>query len=202
LGGDGWVGARSKPAPLPRLVVITDWSLGADTLLARLERALNAGPGIAVQHRHPEASARVFFEEGVRLRDLCARFDAPLFVNRRLDVALSLGANLHLPSTGLLPADVPKGAMRLSVAVHSDEEARRASGADLALVSPVFEKKGMTPLGLDGFERLKALLPCPAYALGGVDAKRRVQSAAGHAVISAVLHAADPQVAAAQLLRP
>jgi thiamine-phosphate pyrophosphorylase len=187
---------------LPRLIVITDWSLGADTLLARIERALGAGPGIAVQHRHPEASARVFFDEGVRLKHLCARFDAPLFVNRRLDVALALGAHLHLPSRGLLPADLPRGTLRLSVAVHSEEEARRAQGADLALVSPVFEKKGLAPLGVEGFERLKALLPCPAYALGGVNAARRVKSAAGHAVISAVLHAADPQAAAAQLLRP
>jgi thiamine-phosphate pyrophosphorylase len=199
LGAEGWVADPQKA--LPRLVLITDWSLGADTLLARLERALAAGSGIAVQHRHPGASARVLFDEGARLKWLCAQFKAPLYVNRRLDVAAALGAHLHLPSTALLPADVPKGTMRVSVAVHSEHEAKRAQGADFALVSPVFEKKGATALGLEGFDRLAALLPCPAYALGGVTAQRRVPQAHGHAVISAVLHAADPQAAAAQLLR-
>jgi thiamine-phosphate pyrophosphorylase len=204
LGADGWVGAT--PSGLPRLVLITDWSLGAETLLARLERALSAGPGIAVQHRHPEASARVLFDEGVQLKSLCAQFKAPLFVNRRLDVAAALGANLHLPSSALWPADIPKGTMRVSVAVHNEDEAKRAAGADFALVSPVFEKRGFegrgfAPLGIDGFERLAQLLPCPAFALGGVNAQRRVPSAAGHAVISAVLNAPDPQVAAAQLIR-
>jgi thiamine-phosphate pyrophosphorylase len=199
LDGSGWL--SGEKSALPKLVLITDWSLGAETLLARLERALSAGPGIALQHRHPGASARVLLDEGQRLKLLCAQFKAPLFINRRLDVAAALGANLHLPSSGLLPADVPKGTMRVSVAVHDELEARRAAGADFALVSPVFEKKGFAPLGVEGFERLARVLPCPAFALGGVNAQRRVPSAAGHAVISAVLNAPDPQAAAAQLIR-
>jgi thiamine-phosphate pyrophosphorylase len=187
---------------LPRLVIITDWSLGADTLLARLERALSAGPGIAVQHRHPGASARALYDEGARLKWLCAQFKAPLFVNRRFDVAAALGAHLHLPSSGVLPADLPRGgAMRVSVAVHDEDEAKRAAGADFALVSPVFEKKDKAPIGLGGFERLQRALSCPAFALGGVTAQRRVPTAAGHAVISAVLNAPDPHAAALQLLR-
>jgi thiamine-phosphate pyrophosphorylase len=96
--------------------------------------------------------------------------------------------------------------MRVSVAVHNEDEAKRAAGADFALLSPVFEKRGsekqgFAPLGVDGFERLARLLPCPAYALGGVNAQRRVPSAVGVAVISAVLNAPDPQAAAAQLIR-
>lgn len=177
------------------LIVITDWELG--DLLQRLERALEAGPGIAIQHRHPEATARQFFDEAVKLRE---RFPSvPLFINRRLDVALALGAWLHLPAYGLLPADVQGRVERVSVAVHSLEEARRAQGADLALVSPVFGKGDAKPLGVEGFARIAAALPCPAFALGGVTA--RVPGAAGHAVISAVLRAADPRAAAAAMLR-
>ena len=173
---------------LPRLMLITDWSRGEAALFTALERALTAGPRIAIQHRHPEATARVFFDEAVRLKAL----GAPLFINRRLDVALALGAHLHLPAYGLLPSDVPP--IGVSVAVHSLEEAARARGADFALVSPVFAKGAAPPLGLDGFARIAAALPCPAFALGGV--RERVPGAAGHAVISAVLHAADPREAA------
>jgi thiamine-phosphate pyrophosphorylase len=178
------------------LIVITDWSLG--DLLPRLERVLEAGPGIAIQHRHPEATVRDFFDEGVKLAELCERFGAPLFINRRLDVALALNAWLHLPAYGLLPSDVKGRVPVVSVAVHSPEEAQRAEGADLALVSPVFAKGDATPLGVEGFTRLAAALPCPAFALGGVN--ERVPGAAGHAVISAVLRAADPCDAAKRLL--
>jgi thiamine-phosphate pyrophosphorylase len=180
------------------LIVITDWSLGETDLLARLARALEAGPGIAVQHRHPEATARQLFDEGVKLKALCERHAAPLFINRRLDVALALGASLHLPAYGLLPADVRGRVPRISVAVHSPQEAKRAAGADLALVSPVFGKGDAKPLGPEGFAQLAKALPCPAYALGGVT--EPVKGAAGHAVISAVLRADDPREAATRLL--
>jgi thiamine-phosphate pyrophosphorylase len=189
----------TRPGPLPRLVIITDWSLGEATLLERLDQALQAGPGIAVQHRNPEATARVFFEQGARVAELCRRHGAELFVNRRLDVALALGASLHLPAYGLPPAEVRARVPRVSVAVHSLEEAARAKGADLALVSPVFAKADAVPLGVDGFRKLAAALPCRAYALGGVTGP--VDGAAGHAVISAVLRAADPREAAARFIK-
>lgn len=197
-------------AALPRLVVITDWRLGRERLFAALERALSAGPGVAVQHRHPEAGGRVFLEEARALAALCARFDAPLFVNGRLDVALLTGAHLHLPAHGWAPVDarplLPADRW-ISVAVHSDEEAARAAGADLALVSPVFapgSKPGDTrpQLGPEGFRRLAALLPCPALALGGITPERKLAGAAGYAVVSAVLAAEDPAGAVRALLAP
>ena len=128
------------PGP-PRLIVITDWRLPRARLLAALERALEAGPEVAVQHRHPDAPARTFLEEARLLAQLCHARGNPLFVNGRLDVALLVGAHLHLPALGPTVADVrphlPAG-RQVSVAVHNEEEARLARGADLALVSPVY----------------------------------------------------------------
>jgi thiamine-phosphate pyrophosphorylase len=195
---------------LPRLVVITDWRLPRARLLGALERALDAGPEVAVQHRHPDAPARLFLEEARLLAALCR--GRALFVNGRLDVALLVGAHLHLPASGLTPADVrpllPPGRL-VSVAVHDAEEARLAQGADLALVSPVYapgSKPGDTraPLGPEGFRRLAEALPCPALALGGITPERAagLPGAAGFAVISAVLEAEDPTQAARALLAP
>jgi thiamine-phosphate pyrophosphorylase len=193
-----------------RLVLITDWLLGEELLLARVQDALRAGPGIAVQHRHPEATTRRFFEEGQRLAALCRRFAAPLFVNGRLDVALALDAHLHLPSRGLRVDEarphLPAGRW-VSAAVHDGDEARAALGADLALVSPLFpsgskQHDGRPRLAAAGFHRLQELVACPAFALGGVrpehvDALRPVP---GVAVISAVLQAPSPRAAAAEFL--
>jgi thiamine-phosphate pyrophosphorylase len=195
----------------PRLIVITDWRLPRARLLAALERALEAGPEVAVQHRHPEASARTFLEEARVLAQLCHARGNPLFVNGRLDVALLVGAHLHLPAQGPTEEDVrphlPAG-RQISVAVHDDDEARHARGADLALVSPVYapgSKPGDTrpPLGPAGFQALAASLSCPALALGGISPDRAalLPGAYGFAVISAVLEAKDPAAVAQALLR-
>jgi thiamine-phosphate pyrophosphorylase len=196
---------------LPRLIVITDWRIPRARLLTALERALEAGPEVAVQHRHPEASARAFLEEARLLAALCHARGNPLFVNGRLDVALLVGAHLHLPARGLTVEDVrphlPAG-RQVSVAVHDAEEARLARGADLALVSPVYapgSKPGDTrpPLGPEGFQALAASLPCPTLALGGVTPERAagLPGAHGFAVISAVLEAEEPAAVARALLR-
>jgi thiamine-phosphate pyrophosphorylase len=195
---------------LPRLVVITDWRLPRARLLCALEQALEAGPGVAVQHRHPEASGRVFLEEARLVAEVCRARGRELFINGRLDVALLVGAHLHLPASGPSSRDVrphlPEGQL-VSVAVHDAWEAESAAGADLALVSPVFapgSKPGDTrdTLGPEGFQALASRLPCPALALGGMTPQRarQVPGAWGVAVISAVLEASEPRVAARELL--
>ena len=195
---------------VPRVVVITDWRLPRERLLTALARALEAGPEVAVQHRHPDAPGRRFLEEARVLADLCRARGNPLFINGRLDVALLVGAHLHLPAGGLTPGDVrphlPAGRL-VSVAVHDAREAGEARGADLALVSPVFAP-GSKPddtrptLGPEGFRRLADALPYPALALGGITPERAglLPGAYGFAVISGVLEAEDPGAAAKTLL--
>ncbi len=194
-------------APLPfRVLVITDWSLGNDELLRRLALALRAGPGLAVQHRHPGTPDRQFFDEAVRVKQVCDAAGAPLFVNSRLDVALAVGAHLHCTSHSLPAREVRRllPDRWISCVVHAEGD--DVEGADLALVSPVFRPRSKPddtrpPLGAAGFERLAATLPCSAFALGGVDASTAGSLAgAGVAVISGVLHAADPEAAARALL--
>lgn len=198
------------PSTLPRLVVITDWRLPLERLRWALTRALDAGPEVAVQHRHPEATGRRFLEEARELAALCLPRGNPLFINGRVDVALLVGAHVHLPAHGPAPADVrphlPTGRW-ISAAVHDVAEAHAARGADLALVSPVFapgSKPGDTrpSLGPEGFSALSAALPCPALALGGITPARALTlpDAAGFAVISSVLEADDPTAAARSLL--
>ena len=197
-----------RPVTLPfRVVLVADWSL--DDLPARVAAALEAGPGLAVQHRHPGATDRRFYEEALQLADVCRAANAPLFINRRLDVALAVGGHLHLPAAGLRVGDVRAHlpGKLISVAVHDEAEARAAAGADLALVSPVFAPGSKpndprAPLGPEGLRRLAAQLPCPAFALGGLTAERAAQleAVAGVAVISAVLASADPTRAANELL--
>lgn len=187
--------------------------MGESSLLAALSPLLElGGADLAIQHRHPEADDRTFLREARMLAELCRAARVPLFVNGRLDVALTVGAHLHLPARGPDVSDVRPLLGRdrwISVAVHDEAEAARASGADFALVSPVFGA-GSKPndtrpsLGVEGFTRLGSMLPCPAFALGGIDSARtaRLPSfAAGAATITAVLRSPEPKCAALEILR-
>lgn len=194
-----------------RLLLVTDWSMGEQRLLAALKEACALGPEVAVQHRHPDAPTRPFLAEARTLAALCARVGNPLFINGRLDVALLVGAHLHLPVDAPTPAEVrphlPPGRW-VSAAVHDEAELERASGADLLLLSPVFtpSSKSGSPrptLGREGYARLRAVSACPTLALGGIRAEllAALGPVEGVAVQAAVLRAADPRGAAEALLR-
>jgi thiamine-phosphate pyrophosphorylase len=195
---------------LPLLIVITDWQIPAPKLMESLESVLSLGPEVGLQHRHPGASDRLFFEEGGRLAKLCQRLGNPLFVNGRLDMALLLGAHLHLPARRIDVADVRPHLLPgtwISAAVHDRREALEAVGADLALVSPVFAPGSKptdlrTPLGPKGFARLAKATPCPAFALGGIGPANaaEVVGASGFSAISSVLKSSNPILAAKALL--
>ncbi|MBL8909448.1 MAG: thiamine phosphate synthase [Archangium sp.] len=185
-----------------RLLIITDWRVS--DCVERIAAVTRACEGVAVQHRNPAAADRLFFEQGMRLRDAIGG-RAPLFVNRRADVALALGAHLHLTETSI-PVEAARalvGSEKLISASWHETTALRA-GIDLALLSPVFEKQGEVPLGAEKFERLAASTTTPVFALGGVTKERSssLQRAAGFAVIGAVMKAPDPVQAARELLAP
>ncbi len=160
-----------------RVMLITDWSRGSP--VERLARAVGDRNDLAVQHRHPGASDRQYFDEAGQLAQACAALGLPLFINGRLDVALALGAHLHLPGHGLSIADVrPFLPLRwISTVVHGEADLAQTTDADLALVSPVFAPRSKPtdvrpPLGPAGFRALAERLPCPAFALGGLDEAR------------------------------
>lgn len=197
---------------LPRLIVITDWSLGTARLLRALSRVVALGSRVAVQHRHPDASTRVFLDEARQLRALCDPAGVPLFVNGRLDVALLLDAHLHVPAHGTRVADaralMPKDRW-ISAAVHDEQEADASRGADLVLVSPVFGAGSKpddlrAPLGRDRFDALASRMDCAAYALGGITPAtvEQLHSSCAHGVasVTGVLTASDPGAAARELL--
>jgi thiamine-phosphate pyrophosphorylase len=193
-----------------RLLIVTDWSLEETRLLNALQKACALGAEVGVQHRHPGAPTRAFLQEARALAALCAEYGNPFFVNGRLDVALLVGAHLHLPVDGPTPSEVrphlPKGRM-LSAAAHDEAELARAVGADWVLLSPVFRpssKPGDTrpTLGPEGYARLRARSSCPTLALGGIrlDTLPLLGPVEGLAVQGAVLADPDPAGVARALL--
>jgi thiamine-phosphate diphosphorylase len=201
---------------LLRLLVITDGPLAAPrSIVDVVAHSLEAGAR-AVQLRNKGDSVRELISIGRDLRALTRAHDALLFVNDRLDVALSLEADgVHLG-----PYDLPVVAARAIVpeafligrSADDPKVARQAvaDGADYIGCGTVYATttKGDAGevIGLVGLERVARRVDVPVVAIGGITTGRAIEvagtSAAGVAVVGAVMAAPDPEAATRALLEP
>ncbi|MGQ0561825.1 MAG: thiamine phosphate synthase, partial [Gemmatimonadota bacterium] len=183
-----------------RLIVITDArSAHPCTVVEVVRRALEAGAP-AIQLRDKQATARDLYEQALLLRRLTTEFDALLFINDRLDVALASGANgVHIG-----PADMPIEAARraapppflIGCSTDDPAQARRAeaAGADYIGCGAVFSttSKDLADerIGADALRRVVESVRIPVLGIGGVDetnvAEIAAAGAAGAAVVRAV----------------
>lgn len=165
-----------------------------------IEDALKGGLQ-ALQLREKDLSVRQLYATASRLREITSRYGARLFVNDRLDVALSVEADgIHLARTSIPPRAVHKvtgGKMLIGVSAHTLEEAIDAEreGADFITFGPVYKtpskKKYGPPVGVGKLKEVTNRVSIPVFGLGGIKIER-VQDvlkagAQGVALISAIL---------------
>ena len=202
------------PQPDFDLYLVTDRKLthGRD-LLWVLERALDGGVK-AIQLREKDLSGKQLFILAQRVSELCHRYQAQLFINDRVDVALAVdAAGVHLAETSM-PVPIARsllGAQRIiGVSTHSVEGACKAEreGADFVVFGPVYFTPSKAdygaPQGLNALQEIVAKTSLAVYAIGGIKAENLPETqkvgSRGVAVISAVMSADDPGQAAQQLL--
>lgn len=134
-----------------------------------------------------------------------------LVVNRRLDVALAVGADAVQLGRGGLPIaavrDVAGDSLRVGASVHDlpTADRRRLEGADYLVAGSVYETDThprTPPAGLELIERLSPM-EVPIVAIGGITMERvdevRAAGATGVAVIRAVWSSPRPEDAAVAL---
>lgn len=197
-----------------RVYLVTDSNeTGGRPLVDVLAQALAGGIG-AVQVRERGLPAGELLALALQLRELTLRYDAALLINDRIDVALACGADgVHLPASSFSIADARAlmGANRLvGVSAHSvaDVIAANAAGADFLVFGPVYETPSKRsygpPAGLANLREAARASELPVLAIGGITPSRVSEvlqaGAAGVALIRAILGAADPEVAARQLV--
>ncbi|MBN1334968.1 MAG: thiamine phosphate synthase [Deltaproteobacteria bacterium] len=196
------------------LYVVTDPSLaGSRGVEATCALALAAGPRV-IQLRDKVAPTRVLVEQARRLVALCARHDAILILNDRLDVALAAGAHgVHLGQDDLPAADARRligseGILGLSVRTPEEARAAEEVGADYIAANLVFSTSTKTdlegPIGLEGVRALRRATRLPLVAIGGIHPGNAADVVAagadGVAVVSAVMAAPDVGLACRALL--
>ena len=202
------------PQPNFDLYLVTDRKLthGRD-LLWVLERALDGGVR-AVQLREKDLSGKELFGLAERVSRLCQRYQAQLFINDRVDVALAVdAAGVHLGESSM-PVPFARsllGAQRIiGVSTHSLEGACKAQreGADFIVFGPVFFTPSKAdygaPQGLTALRKIVAKISLAVYAIGGIKLENLPEiqkvGSRGVALISAIMNADEPSQAAKQLL--
>jgi thiamine-phosphate pyrophosphorylase len=194
------------------LIVITDPSARAG-IVAAVRDALRAGAP-SIQLRSKKAPTRQLLDLAHELRALTREANALLFINDRVDVALAAAADgAHLGDDDI-PLSVarrivPEGFL-LGRSVDTGEEARQAEaeGADYVGLGPVYAtgtKGDSGPVvGIAGVAVVRSQVRIPLVAIGGITAETAAEvvqaGADGIAVVSAVMRAADPEQATAELL--
>ncbi|PRQ73460.1 thiamine biosynthetic bifunctional enzyme Thi4 [Rhodotorula toruloides] len=125
-----------------------------DYYLAHLEQALKGGVTV-VQVREKDVDGAEFLEVARRTKEVCDKYDVPLFINDRVDVALALKCHCHVGQTDL-PARLVRQLLGpdalIGVSVNTPEEMQVVMDegvADYVGVGPCFgtqTKKNLNPI--------------------------------------------------------
>lgn len=180
-------------------------------LLGRVEQALRGGVSV-LQYRAKNLPYQHCLEEGTALKALCRRFGTLFVVNDNLQLAVDLDADgLHLGQDDGTPQQAREklGADKIiGISTHNQEEARKAEaeGADYLGFGAMYptDSKDVTHMpGVSGLAAIRDQVKLPIVAIGGIspaNACRVIDAGADAvAVISSVLSAPRPEVAATEL---
>jgi thiamine-phosphate pyrophosphorylase len=140
------------------------------------EAILEAGARI-LQFRHKGFFSREVFEDAQRVAGLCRAAQALFVVNDRADIAMLLGAAVHLGQDDLAPADarriMPSDAI-IGFSTHDEHQLRAGDRepVDYLAVGPIFptvSKQNPDPvIGIERLRSRRALTHKPLVAIGGI----------------------------------
>lgn len=203
-----------KPVIDYSIYLVTDEAcLHGRPLLECVEEALAAGVTL-VQYRAKAADGAVLYAEACKLKELCDKYNVPLIINDRLDIALAVGAaGVHL-GQGDLPCAVARRLLGedfiIGVSAHNPAEAVQAvsEGADYLGCGAVFgtaTKHDVAKLGLENLRAIRKAVAVPMVGIGGITADNYAEvlatGANGAAIVSGILAQEDIGAAVKNLLR-
>ena len=214
---DGDAAIIGKMSPMKKidwslyLVADTEFAAGRD-LVIPVSEAVHGGVTV-VQLRAKDFGTRDFLELASRMNEQLRRSGIPLLINDRVDIVLACGAaGVHLGQDDMPLPDARRllgPGKVIGISVNTLDEAAEAErlGADYVGLGPVYgtsTKQTVLPvLGPEGIQRIKRQIRIPIIAIGGINAANadavKKAGAAGVAVVSAILGAADARQAAAEL---
>ena len=195
-----------------RLYFITDsTSCERDEFLERVEKALKGGVTL-IQLREKERTSREYLELANEVHELSKKYNVPLIIDDRLDIAMASDAEgVHLGQSDL-PVDIARrlfgpdkiiGATAKTVPQALEAYERGADYLGVGAIYPTTTKVKTILTSTDTLKDICKAVPIPVNAIGGLNAENidvlKDIPIAGVCVVSAIMKADDPYKASIRL---
>lgn len=201
-----------KPLVDYTLYLVTDRDLMHASTVEESVKLAIAGGVTFVQLREKAVSSLEFYETAIRVKNITDRYNVPLVINDRLDIALAVGADgVHIGQSDL-PAKIVRRILGndklVGVSVSNVEKAKKAvkDGADYLGVGALFStqtKKDTQSVSSEELYRIRDAVSIPLVGIGGLTTqtvpKLKKDSLDGIAVVSAIVAQENIAIAAKNL---
>ncbi|MBP3791446.1 MAG: thiamine phosphate synthase [Methanobrevibacter sp.] len=194
------------------LYLVTDKSDDVEKFLKTIEEGIKGGVTV-VQIREKTAETLDFYNLALKVKEITTKYNVPLIINDRVDVALAIDADgVHVGQTDM-PCDVTRRLIGedkiLGVSASTIEEAQKAEndGADYigtGAVFPTATKDDAPKITKKDLKDVVDSISIPVVAIGGItiDNAHELNNTgiAGLSVVSAIMSAENPKKASEELL--
>lgn len=194
------------------LYLVTDNSDDVEKFLNTIEEAIKGGTTV-VQIREKTADTLDFYNLALKVKEITTKYNVPLIINDRVDVALAIDADgVHVGQSDM-PCEVTRKLIGddkiLGVSAATIDEAKKAQkdGADYIGTGAVFPTKTKDDAPKVTKEELKDIvesIEIPVVAIGGITLENAHElkdtGIAGLSVVSAIMSSDNPKKSSEELL--
>ena len=197
----------------PTLYFITDsTNYTEEEFLFRVEQALKGGATL-LQLREKEKSTREYIELAEKVHEIAKRYNVPLIIDDRVDVALAIDAEgVHVGASDmpiatarkLMGVDKIVGATAKTVPWAKEAYSQGADYLGVGAIYPTTTKVVTVLTSTETLDAITKAVPIPVNAIGGlnkdnVDILKGIDIS-GFCVVSAIMKAENPEKEAGILL--
>lgn len=194
------------------LYLVTDKSEDVEKFLNTIEEAIKGGVTV-VQIREKTADTLDFYNLALKVKKITTKYNVPLIINDRVDVALAIDADgVHVGQSDM-PCDITRKLIGknkiLGVSAATIKEAQKAEkdGADYIGTGAVFPTKTKDDASSVTKQELKDIVDSiniPVVAIGGINLINAHEltdtGIAGLSVVSAIMSSDNPKKSSQEIL--
>lgn len=194
------------------LYLVTDKSDDTEKFLKTIEEGIKGGVSV-VQIREKTADTLDFYNLALKVKKITEKYNVPLIINDRVDVALAINADgVHVGQSDM-PCDITRKLIGpdkiLGVSAHNIEEAKKAQkdGANYlgsGAVFPTSTKDNANRITKEDLKEIVKSVDIPVVAIGGINLDNAHEltdtGIAGFSVVSAIMSSDNPEKSSKELL--
>ncbi len=194
------------------LYLVTDKSDNVEKFLKTIEESIRGGVSV-VQIREKTADTLDFYNLALKVKEITSRYDVPLIINDRVDVALAIDADgVHVGQSDM-PCEVTRKLVGpnkiVGVSAATIEEAKKAEkdGADYigtGAVFPTATKDDAPKITKKELKEVADSINIPVVAIGGITLENAHElkdtGIKGLSVVSAIMSSQNPKESSQKLL--